>query len=160
MQRMKRNCWIIDDWTEYIQVCDKKSKIIRKQKRSEYWKIMQNVEQFSRELFKTAKWARNVITDTLIQAIVFSLIKSECFDITTTAQNKMKMMFQTYFSSSSEIFMLNTEDFKYSLSIENDISLMHRKIKRIIYKITFNKTSRYIEYINRIMRRLIDNASE
>jgi len=72
----------------------------------------------------------------------------------------MKMMFQTYFSSSSEIFMLNTEDFKYSLSIENDISLMHRKIKRIIYKITFNKTSRYIEYINRIMRRLIDNASE
>jgi len=160
MQRMKRNCWIIDDWTEYIQVCDKKSKIIRKQKRSEYWKIMQNVEQFSRELFKTAKWARNVITDTLIQAIIFSLIKSECFDITTTAQNKMKMKFQTYFSSSSEIFMLNTEDFKYSLSIENDISLMHRKIKRIIYKITFNKTSRYIEYINRIMRRLIDNASE
>ena len=160
MQWMKRNCWIIDDWTEYIQACDKKSKIIRKQKRSEYWKIMQNVEQFSRELFKTAKWARNVVTDTLIQAIIFSLIKSECFDITTTAQNKMKMMFQTYFSSSSEIFMLNTEDFKYLLSIENDISLMHRKIKRIIYKITFNKTSRYIEYINRIMRRLIDNASE
>ncbi len=30
VQRMKRSCWIIDDWTKYIQVCDKKSKIIRK----------------------------------------------------------------------------------------------------------------------------------
>ena len=36
VQRMKRSCWIIDDWTEYIQVYDKKSKIIRKQKCSEY----------------------------------------------------------------------------------------------------------------------------
>jgi len=29
MQRMKRSCWIIDDWTEYLQACDKKSKIIK-----------------------------------------------------------------------------------------------------------------------------------
>ncbi len=69
-------------------------------------------------------------------------------------------MFQTYFSSSSEIFMLNTEDFKYSLSIENDASLMHHKIKRVIYKMTFNKTLKHTEYINRIMRRLIDDTSK
>ncbi len=85
MQRMRRSCWIINDWTEYIQACDKKSKIIRKQKCSEYQKIMQNVEQFSRELFKTAKWVRNAVADTLIQATILSLIKSECFNIATTA---------------------------------------------------------------------------
>ena len=62
---MRKSCWIVDDWTEYIQACDKKSKIIRKRKCSEYWKIMQNVKQFLRELFKTAKWARNVVADTL-----------------------------------------------------------------------------------------------
>ena len=121
---------------------------------------MQNVEQFSRELFKTAKWARNAVTDTLTQATISLLIKSECFNITTTAQNKIKMMFQTHFSSSSEIFMLNTEDFKYSLSIENDASLMHRKIKRIIYKMMLDKTLKHTEYTNRIMRRLIDDTSE
>ncbi len=132
MQWMRRSFWIINDWTKYIQACDKKSKIIRKQKRSEYWKIMQNVEQFLRELFKTAKWARNVVADTLTQATISSLIKSECFDIITTAQNKAKMMFQTHFSSSSEILMLNTIDFKYSLLIEDDASLIHRKIKRVI----------------------------
>ncbi len=65
MQWMRKSCQIINDWAEYIQAYDKKSKIIRKQKRSEYWKIMQNVEQFSRKLFKTAKWARNAVADTL-----------------------------------------------------------------------------------------------
>ncbi len=70
------------------------------------------------------------------------------------------MMFQTHFSSSSEILMLNTIDFEYSLSIEDDASLMHRKIKRIIYKVTFDKTSRYIRYINKIMRRLVNDMSE
>jgi len=75
-------------------------------------------------------------------------------------QNKVKMMFQTHFSSSSEIFMLNTIDFKYSLLIEDDILLMHCEIKRIIYKATSDKTSRYTRYINRIMRRLVNDASE
>ncbi len=65
MQWMRKDCQIINDWIEFIQACDKKSKIIRKQKRNEYWKIMQNVEQFSRKLFQILKWARNAITDTL-----------------------------------------------------------------------------------------------
>ena len=121
---------------------------------------MQNVEQFSRELFKIAKWARNASADTLIQTTIFFLIKSECFNIAMTAQNKMKMMFQTYFSSSSEILMLNTEDFKYSFSIENDALLMHRKIKKIVYKTMLNKTSRHTEYIYKIMCRFVDDTSE
>ncbi len=70
------------------------------------------------------------------------------------------MMFQIHFSSSSEIFMLNTEDFKYSFLIENNASLMHRKIKRIIYKMMLNKILKHTEYINRIMRRLVNDASK
>ncbi len=56
--------------------------------------------------------------------------------------------------------MLNTEDFKYLLLIENDASLMHHKIKKVIYKMMLNKTSRHTEYINKIMRRLVDDVSE
>ncbi len=160
MWQMRRSCWIINNWAKYIQACNKKSKIIRKQKRSEYWEIMQNIKQFSRRLFKTAKWARNAIADTLIQATIFFLIKSECFDIIITVQNKAKMIFQTHFSSYSEILMLNTIDFKYSFSIEDDILLMHRKIKRVIYKATSDKMLKHIRYINRIMRRLVDDASK
>ncbi len=77
-----------------------------------------------------------------------------------TVQNKMKMMFQTHFSSSSEIFMLNTKDFKYLFLIENDASLMHCKIKRVVYKMMFDKTLKHIKYINRIMCRLVEDASE
>jgi len=87
-------------------------------------------------------------------------MKSECFNIITTAQNKTKMMFHAYFSSSSKIFMLNTEDFKYSFLIEDDTLLMHCKIKRVIYKMTFNKTLKYIRYMNRVMCRLINDISE
>jgi len=56
--------------------------------------------------------------------------------------------------------MLNTINFEYSFLIENDVSLMHHEIKRIIYKATSDKTSRYMKYINKIMRRLIDDTSE
>ncbi len=70
------------------------------------------------------------------------------------------MMFQTHFSSSSEILMLNTIDFKYSFSIEDDASLMHHEIKRVIYKVTSDKMLKHTKYINKIMRRLINDASE
>ncbi len=34
---------------------------------------------------------------------------------------------------------------------------MHHKIKRVIYKTMLNKTLKHTEYINRIMRKLVDN---
>ncbi len=37
---------------------------------------------------------------------------------------------------------------------------MHHEIKRVIYKATSDKTLKHMKYINRIMRRLINNASE
>jgi len=160
VQWMRRSCWIINDWTKYIQACDKKSKIIKKQKCNEYWKIMQNVEQFLKELFKTAKWVRNAVANTLTQATISSLIKSECSDIIITIQNKAKMMFQTHFSSSLKILMLNTINFKYLFLIEDDVSLMHHEIKRVIYKATFDKMLKHTKYINRIMHKLINNASK
>ncbi len=41
-----------------------------------------------------------------------------------------------------------------------DALLMHHEIKRIIYKMMLDKTSKHTEYINRIMRRLVDDMSE
>jgi len=70
------------------------------------------------------------------------------------------MMFQTHFSLSSKIFMLNTINFKYSFSIENDASLIHHEIKRVIYKATFDKTLKHMKYINKIIRRLINDMSK
>jgi len=69
-------------------------------------------------------------------------------------------MFQTHFSSSSKIFMLNIINFKYSLLIKDDASLIHHEIKRVIYKATSDKTLKHTKYTNKIMHRLIDNTSE
>ena len=70
------------------------------------------------------------------------------------------MMFHAHFSSSSEIFMLNMKDFEYSFLIEDDASLMHCKIKRVIYKMTSDKTLKHTKYMNKVMRRLVDNTSK
>lgn len=40
---------------KYIRECDKKNRIIRKQKQRKYRKIMQNAEQFFEKLFEIAK---------------------------------------------------------------------------------------------------------
>jgi len=101
---------------------------------------------------------RNAVSNTLTQAMIFSLTKSKCFDIITTAQNKTEIMFHAHFSSSSKIFMLNMKDFEYSFLIKDDASLMHHKIKRVIYKMIFDKTSRHMKYMNKVMCRLIDDA--
>ncbi len=56
--------------------------------------------------------------------------------------------------------MQNTESFEYLLLVNNKFSLIYREIRKIIYKITSDKISEQINYTNRIIRRLIDNASE
>ncbi len=56
--------------------------------------------------------------------------------------------------------MLNIINFKYSLLIENDALLMHHKIKKVIYKATSDKTLKHTRYINRIMHKLVDDASK
>ncbi len=70
------------------------------------------------------------------------------------------MMFQTHFSSFSKILMLNTINFKYSFLIEDDVSLIHHEIKKVIYKATSDKTLKHMKYTNRIMRRLVNDMSE
>jgi len=54
--------------------------------------------------------------------------------------------------------MQDTKDFNYFFSIKDDVLLIYREIKRIIYKTTFDKISKYTNYTNKIMRKLINNA--
>jgi len=42
MRQIKRNCRIVNNWTKYIRVYNKKNKIIKKQKREKYCEIMQD----------------------------------------------------------------------------------------------------------------------
>ena len=69
-------------------------------------------------------------------------------------------MFQTHFSLFSKIIMKNVENFNYLSSIDDDVSLSFREIKQITYKTTFDKTLEQINYINKIIRMLVDDAFE
>jgi len=54
--------------------------------------------------------------------------------------------------------MQDIKDFDYLFLINNNVLLTYCKIKRVIYKTTFNKVLKYINYTNKIMRKSINNA--
>jgi len=56
--------------------------------------------------------------------------------------------------------MQDTKDFDYFSLIEDNVSLTHREIRRATHKATLNKTSRYINYTNKVMRKLVNNVSK
>jgi len=54
--------------------------------------------------------------------------------------------------------MQDTKDFNYFFLIKNNVLLIYREIKRVTHKATFNKTSKHINYINKVIRKFVNNA--
>ena len=89
----------------------------------------------------------------MLQTIISSLKKRRKLIITT--QNKVEIMFETYFSFSSTMFMKDAAEFDYSLSIEDETSMTHREIMKVIHKINLNKTFKINEVINKTLRQFV-----
>ena len=86
------------------------------------------------------------------QTIISSFKKREKLII--TAQNKIEIMFEAHFSSSSTVFMKDAAEFDYSSSIDDETSMTRREVMKIIYKINSNKAFEIKEIINRALRQL------
>ena len=67
-------------------------------------------------------------------------------------QNKIKIIFKTYFLFSLIMFIKNVKKFNYFLSIENEAPMTRREIINIIYKINLNKAFEINEIINKTLR--------
>ena len=75
-------------------------------------------------------------------------------NVAATTQDKVEIIFKIYFSFSSIIFINDIEKFVYFLLTENDETMTHREIIKIIYKINLNKMSKVNKIINRTLRQL------
>ena len=64
-------------------------------------------------------------------------------------------MFEVYFSFSSTIFIKNIIKFNYFLSVDDETSIIHREIMKVIYKINSNKIFKINKIINKMLRQLI-----
>ena len=113
---------------------------------------MQTLKSFSKQLFEIAKWVKKTKKEILSQTIISPLKTRE--DVTVTTQNKIEVMFETHFSSSSTVFMNDTEKFVYSSSANDDEAVTRREIMKIIYKISSDKASKVNEIINKALRQL------
>ena len=81
--------------------------------------------------------------------IILSLNKRENLIIIT--QNKIEIMFEVQFLSSSIMFIKDVIKFNYFLSIDDETSMTYRKIMKIIHKISLNKTFKINEIINKTL---------
>ena len=63
-------------------------------------------------------------------------------------------MFKIYFSFSLTMFMKNIKEFDYFLSVDDETSITHREIIKIIYKINFNKVFEINKIINKALGQL------
>ena len=63
-------------------------------------------------------------------------------------------MFETHFSFLSIMFMKDVIKFNYFSSIDDEASMTHREIMKVIHKINLNKTFEINEIINKMLRQL------
>ena len=96
------------------------------------------------------KWIRNAKKKIMSQTIISSLKKHE--ELIITAQNKIEIMFETHFSSSSIMFMKDVAEFDYFLSINDETSMTRREMMKVIHKINSNKTFEINKIINKALR--------
>jgi len=54
--------------------------------------------------------------------------------------------------------MQNTKNFEYLLLINDEFFLMYCEIKQVTYKTTLNKTFKQTNYINKVMRKFVNNV--
>ena len=72
--------------------------------------------------------------------------------VVAITQNKVKIIFEIHFSSSSIVFMNDIEKYVYFSSTDDDETMTRRKMMKIVYKINSNKTSKINEIINKALR--------
>ena len=86
------------------------------------------------------------------QTIILLLKKREKLII--TAQNKIEIMFKIHFLFLLIVFMKDVAEFDYFSSVDDETSITHRKIMKIIHKISSNKIFKINEIINKTLRQL------
>ena len=72
--------------------------------------------------------------------------------VVAITQNKVKIIFEIHFSSSSIVFMNDIEKYVYFSSTDDDETMTRRKMMKIVYKINSNKMLKINEIINKTLR--------
>ena len=114
---------------------------------------MQISKNWFKKFFEMTKWVKNAKKRIMSQTIISSLKKHEKLII--IAQNKIEIMFETHFSFSSIMFMKNAAKFNYFSSVNDETSMTHHEIIKVIHKINLNKTFKINEIINRTLQQLV-----
>ena len=68
---------------------------------------------------------------------------------------KVEIIFEIYFSSSSVIFTNDIKELFYSLSTNDEETIINQKLIKIVHKINMNKISEVNKVINKMLKQFV-----
>jgi len=138
-------------WNEYLKHNNHKNKIIRQTKCAHFRSQMHELSDALKLIWCFAKWARieSQLSKKLSQ---FSSLKQDDTDhMTTTFEEKIKMLQEKFFSSFLQADVNDISDSFISLTVSSNSRISENEMKRAIRRVKANKASDVSEISNRAL---------
>ncbi len=154
--RWLRIIWKMQDtletWNEYLKHNDHKNKIIRQTKCAHFRSQMHELSDALKSIWCFAKWVR--IESQLFKKLsqFSSLKRSDTDHMTTTFEEKIKMLQEKFFSSFSQADVNNISDSFISLTVSSDSRISEDEMKWAIKWVKINKASDISKISNRALQ--------
>jgi hypothetical protein len=139
-----------DDWKNYMQLNDRKQKIIQKVKRLNFRQKIEKTTDISTSLWWLARWAKNK-SHSSREISKMSVLKYND-QIADIFDDKVEMFKSIFFLASSSVDLNDIESSFYSIAIDCSIIVIEDEIAKTIDRIFFHKTSSSNDITNRLIK--------
>ncbi len=154
-----RQLWIIwktqgtlEAWNEYLKHNDHKNKIIQQTKCAHFRTQMHELSEALKSIWRFAKWARieSQLSKKLSQ---FSSLKwSDIDHMTTTFEEKIEILREKFFSSSSQANVSDIAESFISLTVSFNSRITEDEVKQTIRRVKADKASNASDISNRVLQ--------
>jgi len=142
----------LEVWNEYLKHNDHKNKIIRQTKRAHFRSQMHELSEALKSIWRFAKWARieSQLSKKLSQ---FSSLKRSDIDyMTTTFEEKIEILQEKFFFSSSQANVSDIAESFIPLTVSFNSRITEDEVKQTIRWVKADKASDASDILNRALQ--------
>ncbi len=142
----------LEAWNKYLKHNDHKNKIIRQTKRAHFRTQMHELSEAFKSIWRFAKWARieSQLPKKLSQ---FSSLKRSNIDhMITTFEEKIEILREKFFLSSSQANVSNIAESFISLTVSFNSRITEDEVKQTIRRVKADKASSASDISNRALQ--------
>lgn len=139
-------------WDDYQSYSSHKNKIIKKAKRSHFRTQLHELSKTSKSIWRFVKWVR-IESQLLKKFSQFSSLKrSENVDLTTSFEEKIELLRDKFFPSSSQTDVSDISEFFISAAVSSNPHIFSDEVKQTIRRVKADKASDESEILNKILQ--------